>query len=101
MVSTRISTLVLFTSDNGGLKNFDREFDNNRELKGFKGDLTEGGLRVPCIASWPGRIKAGGTSAEPLAFWDFMPTFAELAGVAPPAPVDSLVCVLKLLSRLA
>ncbi|MEC9055432.1 MAG: sulfatase-like hydrolase/transferase, partial [Verrucomicrobiota bacterium] len=84
------NTLVLFTSDNGGLKNFDREFDNNRELKGFKGDLTEGGLRVPCIASWPGRIKAGSTAAEPLAFWDFMPTFAELAGVAPPAPVDGI-----------
>lgn len=84
------NTLVLFTSDNGGLKNFDREFDNNRELKGFKGDLTEGGLRVPCIASWPGRIKAGSTSTEPLAFWDFMPTFAELAGVAPPAPVDGI-----------
>lgn len=84
------NTLVIFTSDNGGLKNFDDQFDNNGELEGFKGDLAEGGLRVPCIAYWPGRIKAGTTSEEPLAFWDFMPTFAELAGIQPPAPIDGV-----------
>lgn len=84
------NTLVIFTSDNGGLKNFDEEFDNNGELEGFKGNLSEGGLRVPCIAYWPGRIKAGGTSEEPLAFWDFMPTFADLAGIKPPAPIDGV-----------
>jgi arylsulfatase A-like enzyme len=84
------NTLVIFTSDNGGLKNFDKEFDNNGELEGFKGNLNEGGLRVPCIAYWPGRIEAGATSEEPLAFWDFMPTFAELAGIRPPAPIDGV-----------
>jgi len=75
---------------NGGLKNFDKEFDNNGELEGFKGSFTEGGLRVPCIAYWPGRIKPGGTSEELLAFWDFMPTFAELAGIKPPQPIDGI-----------
>ncbi len=83
-------TLVIFTSDNGGLKNFDKEFDNNGELEGFKGNLSEGGLRVPCIAYWPGRIRPGRTSQEPLAFWDVMPTFAELAGITPPAPIDGV-----------
>ena len=84
------NTLLIFTSDNGGLKNFDKEFDNNGELEGFKGSFTEGGLRVPCIAYWPGRIKPGGTSEELLAFWDFMPTFAELAGIKPPQPIDGI-----------
>ncbi len=84
------NTLVIFTSDNGGLKNFDEEFDNNGYLDGFKGNLNEGGLRVPCIAYWPGRIQAGRVSEEPLAFWDFMSTFAELAGVNPPAPIDGV-----------
>ena len=84
------NTLVIFTSDNGGLKDFDDEFDNNGELEGYKVDLSEGGLRVPCIAYWPGTIKAGTTSDELLAFWDFMPTFAELAGIKPPEPIDGL-----------
>jgi len=55
-----------------------------------KGNLNEGGLRVPCIAYWPGRVKAGSISDEPLAFWDFMPTFAELAGIEPAAPIDGV-----------
>ncbi|MBN2012024.1 sulfatase-like hydrolase/transferase [candidate division KSB1 bacterium] len=83
-------TLFIFTSDNGGLKDFDDEFDNNGELEGYKVDLSEGGLRVPCIAYWPGKIKAGAVSDELLAFWDFMPTFAELADINPPAPIDGL-----------
>jgi arylsulfatase A-like enzyme len=90
-------TLVVFTSDNGGLKNFDDVFDNNGPLEGFKGSLTEGGLRVPCIARWPGRITPGRTSGEILAFWDFMPTFAELAGIEPPAPIDGISFVPTLL----
>lgn len=86
------NTLVIFTSDNGGLSNFNKEFDNHGEMKGKggKGSMSEGGVRVPCIAYWPGRIKAGGVSEEPLAFWDFMPTFTELAGIKPPAPIDGI-----------
>ncbi|MEJ2545257.1 MAG: sulfatase-like hydrolase/transferase, partial [Calditrichaceae bacterium] len=75
---------------NGGLKDFDDEFDNNGELEGYKVDLNEGGLRVPCIAYWPGIIEAGTTSDELFAFWDFMPTFAELAGIKPPSPIDGV-----------
>jgi arylsulfatase A len=84
------NTLVVFTSDNGGLTAHDGIFRNNGDLEGYKGTLTEGGLRVPCIARWPGRIRPGRESDEPLAFWDFMPTFAELAGIAPPAPIDGI-----------
>jgi len=93
------NTLVIFTSDNGGLKNFDKEFDNSGELQGFKGQLNEGGLRVPCIAYWPGRIKTGDTSDEQLAFWDFMPTFAELAGMKPPTPIDGISFVSTLTGK--
>lgn len=84
------NTLVIFTSDNGGLPSHDDVFHNNGGLEGFKGSLTEGGLRVPCIAWWPGKVSAGGQSDEALAFWDFMPTFAELAGIKPPSPTDGI-----------
>lgn len=84
------NTLVVFTSDNGGLPSHDAVFQNCGSLEGFKGTLTEGGLRVPCIAYWAGKIRAGRESDEPLAFWDFMPTFAELAMIEPPKPIDGI-----------
>ena len=81
------NTLVVFTSDNGphdeGLS--DPEFnDSNGPLRGKKRDLYEGGIRVPMIARWPGTIAAGQTSDLPSAFWDMMPTFAQVAGVPVP-----------------
>jgi arylsulfatase A-like enzyme len=91
------NTLVVFTSDNGGLSAHDGTFKNNGPLTGYKGTLTEGGLRVPCIARWPGRIRPGRESDEKLAFCDFMPTFAELAGIEPPAPIDGISFVPTLL----
>jgi arylsulfatase A-like enzyme len=56
-------------------------FNGSNGLRGYKGSLYEGGLRVPLIAWGPGRIPAGTTSESVCAFWDFLPTFAELAGV--------------------
>jgi uncharacterized sulfatase len=91
------NTLVVFTSDNGGLSSHDETFQNNGPLDGYKGTLTEGGLRVPCIARWPGRIRPGRESDEKLAFWDFLPTLAELAGIEPPAPIDGVSFVHTLL----
>ncbi|NQU26410.1 MAG: arylsulfatase [Candidatus Nealsonbacteria bacterium] len=91
------NTLVIFTSDNGGLSAHDGTFHNNGPLDGYKGSLTEGGLRVPCIAHWPGRIRPGRESEEKLAFWDFMPTFSELAGIEPPTPIDGISFVPTLL----
>ena len=92
-------TLVIYTSDNGGLSQFDEIFDNNGELEGFKGDLADGGVRVPCVAYWPGTIRAGATSDQLLAVWDLMPTLAELAGLACPQPTDGISFVPTLLGQ--
>lgn len=84
------NTVVFCTSDNGGPAEPEGEFfETNRGLRGFKGSLQEGGLRVPMIVRWPGRVKAGGTNATPWYFADFLPTAAALAGVKAPA-VDGL-----------
>ncbi len=86
-------TLVIFTSDNGPHREGgnDPEFnDSNGPLRGIKRDLYEGGIRVPLIARWPGRIRPGSHSDHPSAFWDFLPTACEIAGVRPPAGIDGL-----------
>jgi arylsulfatase A len=78
------NTLVLFSSDNGavGTDVFGGDyFKSHLNYKGNKGDLNEGGIRTPLIARWPGKIKAGTTTDHISAFWDFMPTLAEIAGV--------------------
>ncbi len=85
-------TLVIFTSDNGSAAKFSH-FKSNGEYAGRKGQLTEGGLGVPCIAWWPGKVEPGTKTDELSAFWDFMPTFAVLAGIAPPQPIDGLSLV--------
>ena len=95
-------TLVIFTSDNGPHHEggHDHEFfDSNGPLRGYKRDLYEGGIRVPGIAWWPGTIRPGRVSHEPLAFWDFLPTACELAGVEPPRDIDGISFVPTLLGR--
>jgi arylsulfatase A-like enzyme len=83
-------TIVIFASDNGGTGGEEgsghklRYFDSNDGLRGQKGQLYEGGIRVPFIARWPGKIKARTTSDFPFAFWDMMPTFAEMTGAKAP-----------------
>ncbi|MEN8203121.1 MAG: arylsulfatase [Bacteroidota bacterium] len=75
------NTLVLFCSDNGPHQEGGHRadfFNSNGNYKGRKRDLYEGGVRTPFIAWWPGRIEAGTRSDELFAFWDFLPTFAEL-----------------------
>lgn len=85
-------TLVIFSSDNGpcpaGGQDF-RFFDSTGPLSGAKRQLKEGGIRVPTIAWWPGTIPAGSVSGHVSAFWDVLPTCAELAGVTPP-PNDGI-----------
>lgn len=73
-------TLIVFTSDNGGPGK-----DRNGPLAGRKAGLHEGGIRVPMIARWPGRIAAGKTSGEFLSTLEFLPTFVAVGGSAPPA----------------
>ena len=73
------NTLVIFTSDNGGTPRSD-----NKPLRGFKASTWEGGMRVPTIAWWPGKIPAGTKTAEITAMMDLLPTFAALAGAELP-----------------
>ena len=94
------NTLIIFTSDNGATFNggYDRGFfEGNKPLRGMKTQLWEGGIRVPCIAAWPGRIGRGQTSGCGGASWDFLPTFAELAGAPAPAGIDGQSLVPTLL----
>ncbi len=77
------NTIVMFTSDNGPHREggADPEFFNsNGGLRGIKRDLYEGGIRVPFIVSWPGTIKGGEVTNHISAFWDVLPTVADVAG---------------------
>ena len=85
------NTLVLFTSDNGPHREggYDPEWnDSNGPLRGIKRDLYEGGIRVPLIAWWPGRVASGSVNDLVGAFWDLPPTLAELAGTEAPRGLD-------------
>ncbi|MFO1193526.1 MAG: sulfatase-like hydrolase/transferase [Rhodoferax sp.] len=81
------NTLIVFTSDNGG-----ERFSDSWPLIGGKMDLTEGGIRVPCIAHWPARVPAGRVSAQLSMTMDWVATMLDAAGVAPHPdwPLDGL-----------
>lgn len=86
------NTLVFFTSDNGSHREGGSNpefFHSSGPLRGIKRDLYDGGIRVPMIARWPGMIEPG-VSEHVWAFWDFLPTAADLANVAPPEDIDGL-----------
>jgi arylsulfatase A-like enzyme len=86
-------TVVFFTSDNGGQDGWgvDLEFfEGNAPLRGGKMFMYEGGLRVPLLVRWPGTIEAGGESDHVWAFWDVLPTLAELVGATPPDSIDGI-----------
>ena len=86
-------TLVIFTSDNGPHAeggNDPRFCDSNGPLRGKKRDLYEGGIRVPTIAWWPGRIAKNSVSERPAYFGDLMATAADLAGAECPEDCDSV-----------
>ena len=72
------NTIVVFTSDNGG-----ERFSNNWPFSGMKQELLEGGLRIPAIARWPGRIAAGSVSEQVIATMDWLPTLLMAAGTSP------------------
>ncbi|HKQ93569.1 MAG TPA: arylsulfatase [Blastocatellia bacterium] len=96
------NTLVFFTSDNGPHREGGADpdfFDSNGPLRGIKRDLYEGGIRVPMIARWPKRIKAGAKSDQVWAHWDLLPTLAEVAGVKPPADIDGVSMFNALVGR--
>lgn len=88
------NTLIIFAADNGAHNEGGHDvhfFDSAGPFRGFKRSLYEGGIRSPSIARWTGTTPAGSESSVPWAFWDFMPTAAELAGLdrsAFPSDVD-------------
>jgi len=88
------NTLVLFVSDNGPTSDMGgvdtRFFNSTGGLRGRKGTVYEGGIRVPLIARWPARVPAGKTSAWLGAHYDLLPTLLEVAGVSVPAGLDGL-----------
>ena len=96
------NTVVVFTSDNGGLVL--NQVTSNRPLRAGKGSPYEGGVRVPLLVRWPGRVRPGSVCDTPVISADFLPTFLEIVGLKPgPDQVmdgESLVPLLRRSGRL-
>ena len=109
------NTIVMFSSDNGGAfgtvtKDFDflpgrmggtdyMFFNSTAKFRAFKGSIYEGGIRVPFIARWPSKIKAGSVSKLPAAFYDLLPTLCDLAKLGPPKNTDGISLLPTLLGK--
>lgn len=98
------NTVVFFSSDNGPHSEggVNASFHRSSGVwRGIKRDLYEGGIRVPMIVRWPGRIPAGVVNDFPWAFWDFLPTAAEIAGATNhvPAKLDGMSVLPTLLGK--
>ncbi len=96
------NTLIIFSSDNGPHKEGGADpvfFNSNGGFTGVKRDLYEGGIRVPFIVKWPGVVKAGSLNDHIGAFWDLMPTFADLAGSKAPGSIDGISIANTLLGK--
>ena len=95
------NTLIMFSSDNGvhsegGLD--PEDFDSNSIYRGHKRDMYEGGIKTPMLAMWPAKIKAGSTTNHISAFWDVLPTLAEVAKCKTPDNIDGISMAPTLLS---
>lgn len=96
------NTIIIFSSDNGPHVEGGADpdyFDSNGPLKGYKRDLYEGGMREPMIVSWPGKVAAGTKSDLISAFWDIMPTFADIVDVKAPENIDGISFLPTLLGK--
>jgi arylsulfatase len=100
------NTLIIFSSDNGPTFNGGTDspwFDSGGPFKSERGwgkaFLHEGGIRVPMIACWPGKIQAGTSSDHLSAFWDLLPTLCEAAGVPVPGDLDGISYLPELLGK--
>ncbi|MGB4901204.1 MAG: arylsulfatase [Saprospiraceae bacterium] len=96
------NTLVIFSSDNGPHLEGGADpdyFDSNGRLRGYKRDVYEGGIREPMIARWPGKIQPASQTDLISAFWDVMPTVADLAGVQAPEQIDGISFLPTLLGQ--
>jgi len=95
-------TVVFFSSDNGPHREGGAKpefFRSSGPLRGIKRELYEGGIRVPMIVRWPGKITPGTVSDQVWAFWDFLPTAAAIAGVRPPPAIDGISMLPALLAK--
>jgi arylsulfatase A-like enzyme len=99
----RDNTLIIFTSDNGPayrLGGADPDFFNSAgPLRGRKASAYEGGIRVPFIANWPGKIAAGKTSDQIAAFWDMLPTLCDVTHTESPTNIDGISFLPTLLEK--
>jgi arylsulfatase A-like enzyme len=93
------NTIVFFCSDNGNYERWEGLFDSCGPLRGRKGNLYEGGIRVPMIVKWPGKIPAGSVSDQVWCFADVLPTFAQIAGVTAPSNIDGVSVLPTLLGK--
>mgnify|MGYP000937098906 FL=1 len=87
------NTLIIFTSDNGPHREGGGDpdfFNSNGICRGYKRDLYEGGIRVPTIISWQKKVPTGKENSFPFAFWDYLPTFAELLKQKTPTGTDGI-----------
>lgn len=94
-------TVIMFAGDNGPCTAAGHKATtfHSTPFRSEKGHPYEGGIRVSFLARWPGHIPAGKKTAQPIAFWDFLPTCAELAGVPVAAPLDGVSFLPTLLDR--
>ncbi len=96
------NTIIIFTSDNGPHKEGGADpdyFNSNGPFRGYKRDLYEGGIRVPMIAKWKGKIAEGSTTKHISAFWDVMPTLAELTDAKINTDIDGVSFLPTLLNK--
>ncbi len=96
------NTIIIFTSDNGPHLEGGADpdyFNSNGGFRGYKRDLYEGGIRVPMLVKWPGRIKPGAVTGHVSAFWDVMPTLAEITGAEIPDDIDGISFLPTLLGK--
>jgi arylsulfatase A len=95
------NTIIMFTSDNGATYDIGGAnsifFESGGGLRGAKGSVYEGGLRVPLVVRWPDKIEAGSVSSTPAAFWDFMPTILDAAGAPASTTTDGVSLMPELL----
>lgn len=98
------NTVIMFSSDNGPtyerLGGSDSPFfESAGPFRGFKGSLYEGGIHIPMVARWPGKIQPGSVTDHISAFWDVMPTIAELTGTQHPQGLDGISFLPTLLGK--
>lgn len=93
------NTLIIITSDNGANLAFAKFFSSNRPYSGAKFGLKEGGIHVPFIAHWNGKIKPGQKSDHVTASWDIFPTICDAAGVSIPKNIDGISFLPELLNK--